>query len=557
MSHTVKKATLVYSCNLNGVALRMPWFSHVCFVLLLAAIGQILVASEKQDKAVSRYRNRSRFHDFSKKEFKSLWRCEVNESYLSNWLNTAFTEGNKLISLTFKISYPKKVDEKYVNQTLNKSIEGNVKLWNHSYWQMFLIDRKLPGSVNNVIRRFSFVIGTHVSLYFNVSCNFTVNSAINQHVLSDAFYPRVYLERILRSTAASFGELCTTEVDQTSQQPCIDVSEVNRVKDRWNNLIALGCFAFLALFVYIGPTVVCLFAATEDTHEGFRQITVEGPSPVGFRSLIGNYFFSSDRTLWHMARKFIMRVVILPLPFLVPAVFIEYLLYENVLSSQISVKERTHLFRPIKMACYACYCFQAFYFYFIIGKNNCTKSCVEKLDCDGRYPIIIWHCFYRELPQRMLARVQIIRWISLVCCGPQGYSHYLLFLPAKICLRSCPSCRLSVSSFLEFLCHIIKYLAIWVFSLYAWLSLFLSLFSPSIIALHPFSVLCASVGSCLWKLMDVNFLHRYILLPVRLVVVLLDILVSCLSAVGVVFCITVCCCWCYSIPSIRHLACVF
>ena len=51
--------------------MRIPRFSHVCFVLFLAAIGQILVASEKQDKTVSRsaasgdesdHRNRWRFH---------------------------------------------------------------------------------------------------------------------------------------------------------------------------------------------------------------------------------------------------------------------------------------------------------------------------------------------------------------------------------------------------------------------------------------------------------------------------------------------------------------
>lgn len=49
--------------------------------------------------------------------------------------------------------------------------------------------------------------------------------------------------------------------------------------------------------------------------------------------------------MWHKARKFIMRVI-LPLPFLVPAIFFEYLLYRNVLYPQISAKERTHLFLP-------------------------------------------------------------------------------------------------------------------------------------------------------------------------------------------------------------------
>ena len=213
----------------------------------------------------------------------------------------------------------------------------------------------MTSSVNNAIRRFSSWLEAHAGFYVNVSCNFTVDSSIGQH-LNGKLSPRQYVKRILRSTAASLGELCNTGVERNGQQTCIKMSEVNwaPVSTRWTIFSVLDCFVFVTLFVYIGPTVVCLFAATEDAHDGFRQITVEGPSPVGFRSLIGNYFFSTDCAMWHIARKFIMHVVILPLPFLVPAVFVEYLLYKNVLSSQTNVKERTHLFRPLKMACYAC-----------------------------------------------------------------------------------------------------------------------------------------------------------------------------------------------------------
>ena len=55
-----EKSRLFFSCNIN--ALRMPWFSRVCFVLFLAGIGQILVASGKQDKTVSNYRDRSKLY---------------------------------------------------------------------------------------------------------------------------------------------------------------------------------------------------------------------------------------------------------------------------------------------------------------------------------------------------------------------------------------------------------------------------------------------------------------------------------------------------------------
>lgn len=209
--------------------MRMPWSSHLCCVLFLAAIGQILTATEMQDKTVSYSHNRSRLYDFSKKEFKCLWRYEVHDSDLRNKVNTAFTEGNKLISLTIKFSYPKKVDEKCLSQTSNNSIGGNTKQWNYSFWQIFLIDRKLPISVNNAIRRFSSWIGAHVDVsYVKVNCSlqFTAKSANRQH-LSGELSSRGYLERI-------------------------------------------------------------------------------------------------------------------PMPFLIPALFIEYLLYQNVLSPRISVKERTH-----------------------------------------------------------------------------------------------------------------------------------------------------------------------------------------------------------------------
>ena len=537
--------------------MRIPWFSHASFILLLAAIGLISVASEEQDKTVSNYRDRSKVYDFSKKELKCLWRCEVDESDLSTRLNAAFTEGNKVISLRFTISYPKKVHEQCVNQTLNESIRGNATQWNYSSWELHLIDRKLPSSVNNAIQRFSSWIEAYARVYVNVSCNFTANSLINQE-LSGELSSYVYLERIIRSIAASLGELCNTEVQQNGEQTCIKISKDN-ASHNWTILSALGCFLFVSLFSYIGPTVVCLFVATEDTHEGYRQITIDGPSPVGFRSLIGNYFYSSDSTMWHMARKFIMHVVIMPLPFLVPAIFIEYLLYKNVLSTQTSIKERTHLFRPLKMVCYACYCIQAFYFYFFItGKNNSTRSCVREFQPHSQGPLsflreplgtrlrefhrddinasVFRYCFHQELPQRMLARVHLVKGFSL------GLWNYVL--PSftdettKISLSVWSSC-LSSMSFIRAFLILILMLAL------QQVELFVVVFPHTmtvclwyilgLVILSPFAIICPFASSSLEQLMDVNFLPSYILFPARLVVVFLDILVCCLAMFGVVF----------------------
>lgn len=56
-----------------------------------------------------------------------------------------------------------------------------------------------------------------------------------------------------------------------------------------------------------------------------------------------------------------------------------------------------------------------------------------------------------------------------------------------------------------------------------------------IVMLFPFPTTCPSASNSLWQLMDVNFLHGYLLFSARLVVVLLDACVSCLAAVVVVF----------------------
>lgn len=55
------------------------------------------------------------------------------------------------------------------------------------------------------------------------------------------------------------------------------------------------------------------------------------------------------------------------------------------------------------------------------------------------------------------------------------------------------------------------------------------------VMLFPFPTKCPSASNSLWQLMDVNFLHGYLLFSARLVVVLLDACVSCLAAVAVVF----------------------
>ena len=129
-------------------------------------------------------------------------------------------------------------------------------------------------------------------------------------------------------------------------------------------------FVFTLLLTCFSPAIVCLFSSSEVTCHGVCQITVEGPSPVGYRRLIGNCFFSTEKTFCHRMRKFIMRVILLPIPFLVPAMYVEYLLYQNALSHPTSVKETTVLFQPFMMVCYGCYFGLAFVSHFIVQISN-------------------------------------------------------------------------------------------------------------------------------------------------------------------------------------------
>ena len=141
-----------------------------------------------------------------------------------------------------------------------------------------------------------------------------------------------------------------------------------------------------------------------------------------------------------------------------------------------------------------------------------------------------WFCFHRELPQRMLTQIYIVRRLSVELWG-DGWASLVIFEPAKTFSSVWSSCTVSISSALSFLaryaCHL--------FLLFI-LAMITFFFHIQGLILHcPLITLCPSVSRSLWQLTDVNFLHRHLLFPVRLAVVLLDILVSCLAAFGVVF----------------------
>ncbi|KAJ7390661.1 Multidrug resistance-associated protein 1 [Desmophyllum pertusum] len=481
------------------------------------AFWRISEATEIKDSDVSSYRNRATLDGFSKQEFNCGWSCKVMESDLNNSINTAFNEGKILISISFQ--YEKKVDKRCVNEASH-----NWRRFGSKGWQIWLVNNKLPSFACTAIRKLSYLLEANFPermVKADCTLNLTTKSTNSQSSYSE-LSPHDHLEKILRSTVAgSLGKLCTTEVDQNDLQTCIKISEYNWPWDPLAfHLTENICFLFILIFTYFGPAVVCLYSSSEVTREGVRRITVEGASPVSLRSLIGNYFFSMDNTMWHKARKFIIRVVLLPIPFLVPAIFVEYLLYHNALSLQTRVKETMHLFQPFKMVCYSCYCIQAFYFHFIIGKPYPSRSCVYFPKSCVYYPKhcsleeFTWICSHRELPQRMLTHLGYIRWTlkalwrfilwGIVSSPYEKFQIRLVTYPYG-------AVRISVSSFCELLV------------------------AARLMNSSPIAILCTSANVSLWQLVNINFLHRYLLFAVRFVVVLLDICMSCLAAMGVMF----------------------
>lgn len=94
-----------------------------------------------------------------------------------------------------------------------------------------------------------------------------------------------------------------------------------------------------------------------------RQIFLEGASPVSLRSLVGNYLLSKEDAIWHRLRIFILRGVVFPFPFLVPAIFAEYLQQRNefLIMTFYHHFGVSHLLQHRMIVCCVCYYILSFY----------------------------------------------------------------------------------------------------------------------------------------------------------------------------------------------------
>ena len=505
--------------------MKMHCTLQLCFALLLITLWRVSEATETKEDVVLSYENRTTVDESNEQEFKCGWNCKYMDSDLNDDMNWAFRKGKVLLRLAFL--YEERMDPNCVNGTSQV-----LRTVSSTRWQIWLTNSKVPIIASKALEKFSDLSFRNFNLSyrtFKANCTFNFSTFNSSQKRFSELSPRDYFKEIIRLTVVPLGNICKNETEQSylhENETCIMISE--HTQDYFlpwmQNRIG---FLFMIFFTFFGPVVVCTFSASEVTHQGIRQITVRGPSPVGFRRLIGNYFFSLENTFWHRMRKFIMRVILLPIPFLVPALYVEYLLYQNALPQQTSVKETTFLFRPFRMVCYGCYVSQALFFHFIIREPNPAVSVMYHPKSGSKNEDFTWIYSRRELPERIHSHVYIV-WLAvknswdITVSSCQEFKNYFIDLL---------SCTMSLSSFSTFLCKtIFTSIGIFLLALYTMAADLLIL-----ILSFPIVTLCNYANFSLWKDVNINFIHPYLLFSVRLVVVLLEICISCLAAMGVTF----------------------
>ncbi len=359
-------------------------YSQVCFAVLLA------VFCHAEALARSHHNNTLVNHGFGNKT-RCSWNCTVIESDLTEEIKVTVAMG-KLIQLV--VNYENKVDDKCVNQTSRNS-SGNAT----EQWQIWLANKQLSFFSKIMKSLENLMLDTDLNKErkeIRALCTLRPSGTTASTPESNS---SIQFAMFSRSHLTALGvELNTTDFDTEETenlQPCINItnSTGNNGTDSkcpfepgiWPVAVLYGfCIVFWAIFIQYSPAFLCLFSPTEVTEDGVRQIVLEGASPVCFRSLIGNYFFSEDDgTIWHKARTFIFRAVIIPLPFLGLAISIDSLKLPNWYQAFIVV-------------CCVCYIFQAFYISFFPMMLLQAKPCYvckyvrpKFFSCQDELPLLI------------------------------------------------------------------------------------------------------------------------------------------------------------------------
>ena len=374
---------------------KMAWISQMFFTLLLLTLFfQASREATLNTNLTSHVDRNSEVRQADCLGSECFWNCthKVNrrDQYRQRISQAIFDEGRLFrVNVTYKIEHNDKPTE-YRKQTLSSSIVKGAKQWRVRLNRP--TNQEVPIFVQNALKDLAAFLEREFILSIEASCKFqfgfNLTSGTNQTKIRELFSD-YFQENILQITGlVRRGKACDEGDENLRQnQSCISIQINEFTADGWTqSLLWWAIFCFVAIFSYIAPGVVCLFPATEVPAPEIRssisrlfyqeylgckdrQIIVNWQSPVGFRSLIGNCFFSSDDMMCNRIKRFIMRIFILPVLFFLPALFVEYLQYNNILP-RYNFLNISHLFSSVKVLCYCCYCLQAFLCSFSIRKPD-------------------------------------------------------------------------------------------------------------------------------------------------------------------------------------------
>ena len=296
------------------------------------------------------------------------WNCTVLDFDFSEEMKTIIAK-KKVVPVAVK--YEIRVTEKCRNQTSHIS-SGSIT----ERWQIWLPSKQVSvfaKALESVQNLMFFTDSNGHSEEIRAICTLTpVNTTATKPTYDSGSLP-IFSRSYLADLGVKFSSIdCNTETTDNLQH-CINISKSaennsstfeGQLKTAgWaGNIFICLSLLFMVIFTYYSPAFLCLFSPTEVTDDGVIRIVLDGASPVSLRNLIGNYFFSKEDTIRRRLRMFILRVFVIPLPFLGPAVFAEYLQQNTSLTLNIlGVSDLSHPFMIVSYVCYNIMaCFMSF-----------------------------------------------------------------------------------------------------------------------------------------------------------------------------------------------------
>ena len=296
------------------------------------------------------------------------WNCTDIDSYLMERMKTIIVK-NEIVRIVVKYEVMGKcTDQIFDNSSENITEHLSLQIWRANK-QASVFTKALESVVNLISGTDSVEHHKEIRAICTLRPANTTAREPTHYNKSSPIFSRSHLP----DHGIKFDSIdCNTETTN-NLQPCINITKSTENKSSiseglfkrsgWPVKVLVSLlFGFVAVFTYYSFAFLCLFSPTEVTEDGVHQIVLDGASPVSFRSLIGNYFFSKEDTIRQRLRMFILRGVVIPFPFLVPAIFAEYLQQNTSLT--LNILGVSDLLHPIMLVSYVCFyimvCFMSF-----------------------------------------------------------------------------------------------------------------------------------------------------------------------------------------------------